>query len=59
MQHICVEKVNEERIAGEKKLNEIISKLYASFAIEKALSVEQARNEEQNIAEEQRKDLLK
>lgn len=45
-----MEKVFEEKQAGERKLNEVMTKLHTNFAIEKLAAVESARAEEQGIA---------
>lgn len=59
MQHMCIEKLNEEKAAGEKKLNDLVAKLYANFAIEKKEEIERTRMEEKAIAQEERNNLRK
>jgi len=55
--HRCVEKVHEERVAAEKKLNDVVAKLYTNFAIEKAHAIEVTRKEEQDQATKEKEKL--
>ena len=54
MNHRCLEKVNEERVAGEKKLNDVVAKLYTNFGIEKAEAIEETRKEEKQICDNEK-----
>ena len=55
MHHRMLERVNEERSAAEKKLNEVVFKLYSDFALEKAADLSKAVSEQISKAEEEKK----
>ena len=52
-----MEKVHEERMKNEKKMNELTAKLYQNFAIEKAHATDVARKDEQDQAAKENDEL--
>ncbi|XP_076813267.1 uncharacterized protein LOC143459850 [Clavelina lepadiformis] len=58
MQQRGREQVFEEQLAGERKINDMVAKLHTNFAEKKASAVQSARDEERNIAQNHKQELI-